>query len=103
MLLQHRVIYPQPMKGTLQDKEHEETPRRNPNKARTGNSARSKGTPQRSYLASAVLALIGVGLAVAFSAVINPLFGRYIHWDWMAVVGPVLFLALAVALRRRWV
>ena len=73
------------------------------NKARRGSSSSARGAPQRSYLASGTWAFIGVSLVVTLSAVINPLFGRYVHWDWMAVVAPVLFLSLAVALRRRWI
>ncbi len=51
-----------------------------------------------------VLAWAGalVGGTVILSAVVNPLFGRYVHWDWMAGLAPVLFVVLAVSLRRRW-
>ena len=44
-----------------------------------------------------------MGIGIGLSAVINPLLGRYVHWDWMAVLAPALFVALAVSLRRRWV
>ncbi|MCI0782067.1 MAG: hypothetical protein J4N93_12295, partial [Chloroflexi bacterium] len=43
-----------------------------------------------------------VGVAVILSAVVNPLFGRYVHWDWMAGLAPTLFVFLTLSLRRRW-
>ncbi len=43
-----------------------------------------------------------VGASVMLSAVINPLFGRFVHWDWMAVLAPTLFVLLTLSLRRRW-
>ena len=46
-------------------------------------------------------AIIGVSLAI--SAVVNPLFGRFVHWDWVAAGGPVGFVLLTIAFRRRWV
>jgi hypothetical protein len=49
------------------------------------------------------LAVVIVGAAIGLSAVINPLLGRYVHWDWMAFLAPTLLVALAIALRRRWV
>jgi hypothetical protein len=39
---------------------------------------------------------------VALSATINPLLGRYLHWDRILVGAPVGLVALALALRRRW-
>jgi len=70
---------------------------------RINRRSRAPNVTQRSYLASAVWALIAVGITVVLSAVINPLLGRVVHWDWMAVAAPALFLAVAVALRRRWI
>ena len=61
------------------------------------------GQVKRSWLISAVTALIFVGVGVALSALVNPLLGRYVHWDWMAVVAPTLLVLLTIALRRRWV
>ena len=44
-----------------------------------------------------------VGGAIILSAVVNPLFGRYVHWDWMAGLAPTLFVVIAISFRRRWV
>lgn len=41
--------------------------------------------------------------SVALSAAINPLFGRFVHWDWMAILAPTIFVLVVTALRRRWV
>ena len=49
------------------------------------------------------LAVVIVSAGIGLSAVINPLLGRYVHWDWMAVLAPTLLVVLAIALRRRWV
>ena len=43
------------------------------------------------------------GGSVMLSAVVNPLFGRLVHWDWMAGLAPTLFFLIAISLRRRWV
>ncbi len=61
------------------------------------------GQAKRSWLVSFGLAAALVGVGVALSAVVNPVFGRYVHWDWMAGVAPAMLLLIAVALRRRWV
>ena len=61
------------------------------------------GQAKRSWVVSLGLAAALVGVGVALSAVVNPVFGRYVHWDWMAGVAPAMLLLLAVALRRRWV
>jgi len=44
-----------------------------------------------------------VGAAIILSAVVNPMFGRYIHWGWMAVLAPTLFVLFSLSLRNRWV
>ena len=44
-----------------------------------------------------------VGIAILLSATVNPQFGRAVHWDWMAGLAPTLFVAMSLALRRRWV
>ncbi|MDA1215392.1 MAG: hypothetical protein O2812_00780 [Chloroflexi bacterium] len=57
----------------------------------------------RSWRLSAVAAVALVTLGVSLSAIINPLLGRYVHWDWMAGLAPALFILALFALRRRWV
>ena len=61
------------------------------------------GPVKRSWPVSLGWAAALVGISVALSAAVNPLFGRYVHWDWMAGLAPTLFVLLTVALRRRWV
>lgn len=56
----------------------------------------------RSWSVSVLSALVLVGFAVLLSALINPLFGRYVHWNWVAVGAPLASVLLAVALRYRW-
>ena len=58
---------------------------------------------KRSWPMAMVWAGILVGAAVILSAVVNPLFGRVVHWDWMAGLAPMLFVLLTLSLRRRWV
>ena len=57
----------------------------------------------RSWQFSLFWAALVVGVAIVASATINPLFGRFVHWDWMAGVAPVGFISLALAFRKRWV
>ena len=57
----------------------------------------------RSWPVSALWAGVFVGAGILLSATINSLFGRYMHWDWMAGLAPTLFVLATVALRRRWV
>ncbi len=61
------------------------------------------GTVSRSWAFSLFWAAVVVGAAIVASATINPLFGRFVHWDWMAGVAPVGFISLALAFRKRWV
>ena len=39
---------------------------------------------------------------LSISATVNPLFGRAVHWDWMAVLAPTLVVTLTMVLRNRW-
>ncbi len=57
----------------------------------------------RTWALSLFWAAVVVGVAIVASATINPLFGRFVHWDWMAGVAPVGFVTMALAFRRRWV
>ena len=61
------------------------------------------GRENRSWIFSIPVAAVLVGVGVFPSAVINPLFGRYVHWDWMVILVPILFIAAVAAVRRRWV
>ena len=62
---------------------------------------RDRATP-RSWVTSGLIAGVIVGASIVVSATINPMFGRAVHWDWVAGAAPVGFAALAVAFRRRW-
>lgn len=57
---------------------------------------------KRGWTASILFSVAVVGVGMAISATVNPLFGRAVHWDWMAVLAPALFVALTMALRNRW-
>ena len=61
------------------------------------------GRASRSWFVSLRWAAVVVGIAVAFSAVLTPLIGRTVHWDWMAGLAPILLIVLTIAIRRRWV
>ena len=58
---------------------------------------------KRSWPVALVWAGALVGAAVILSALVNPLFGRLVHWDWMAGLAPALFVLFTLSLRRRWV
>ena len=60
------------------------------------------GQAKRSWLISLGLALAIIGVGVALSAVISPLFGRYVHWDWMAGAAPAALALRTLAIHRRW-
>ena len=62
-----------------------------------------EATAHRGWGISIGLAVVFVGIGIGLSAVINPLLGRYVHWDWMAVLAPALLVVLALALHRRWI
>jgi len=59
--------------------------------------------PPRGWALSVIVAIAVVGISIALSASINPLFGRYVHWDWMAVLAPTVFVLFTLGLRRRWI
>lgn len=58
---------------------------------------------KRPWLPSTGGALLMVALLIAISVLVNPLLGRYIHWQRIDFGAPVVFLGLTLALRRRWV
>jgi hypothetical protein len=65
-------------------------------------SGRQRAAP-RSWVFSLSWATAIVGVSIIGSATINPLFGRAVHWDWMAGIAPAGFVALIMVFRRRWV
>lgn len=76
---------------------------RGPSGGKGGASADTSVENKRGWPLSLTWAAIIVGIAVTISAVVNPVLGRFVHWDWMAVLAPLLFALFAVAIRRRWV
>ena len=62
---------------------------------------KKQGESPRGWPASLIWAAVIVGVSIGLSATVNPLFGRYVHWDWMAGVAPVSFVILLLAFRRR--
>jgi hypothetical protein len=68
-----------------------------------GRRGQATNLTPRSWRVSALWAAIFVGAGILLSATVNPLFGRSVHWDWMAGLAPTLFTVATVALRRRWV
>ena len=59
--------------------------------------------PKRTWPLSLAVALSIVGVGIVLSAVVNPMLGRYVHWDWMAGVAPAATILLTIAIRRRWI
>ena len=71
-------------------------------KRRSG-GARAARAPDRTWTRAALVALALVGVATAASAVINPLLGRVVHWNIMAVLMPTLLVLFTVLLKKRLV
>ena len=69
----------------------------------TQGSGTTKKLDKRSWRFSIALAAVIVGVSVAISATVNPLFGRYVHWDWMAGLAPTIFVLFTLSLRNRWI
>ncbi len=69
----------------------------------SGKPPRRRVQERRGWAMSAGFAAAVVASSIVVSATVNPIFGRSVHWDWMAVVAPTLLVILVVALRRRWV
>jgi hypothetical protein len=78
--------------------EHELEETNKKNSSAAGNQVLEK----RGWPWSVAVSVAVVGVGIAISATVNPLFDRAVHWDWMAVLAPVLLIGLAVALRNRW-
>ena len=79
-------------------RKNKDVPGMKPGRAKAGKDSVQRGWPVALAWAGAL-----VGGAVILSAVVNPLFGRSVHWDWMAGLAPMLFVVLSFTLRRRWV
>ncbi|MCX8214151.1 MAG: hypothetical protein OTJ97_06550 [SAR202 cluster bacterium] len=72
------------------------------NEKKSSSAAGKQVLEKRSWPWSVAASVAVVGVGIAISATVNPLFDRAVHWDWMAVLAPVLLIGLAVALRNRW-
>ena len=70
---------------------------------RSPHQAKEQTAAVRSWTHSLFWAAALVSFGIVLSATINPLFGRSVHWDWMAGIAPTGFATLALAFRRRWV
>ena len=72
---------------------------------RKGRSGRAQAAraPDRTWARAALVALALVGVATAASVVINPLLGRVVHWNIMAVLMPTLLVLFTVLLKKRLV
>ena len=69
-----------------------------------GDTARRIDAPailDRGWLVSVFWAALIIGIGIALSAIINPILGRSVHWDWMAGLAPTLFVVLTLAIRWR--
>ena len=71
-------------------------------KGRSG-GAQTARAPDRTWARAALVALVLVGIATAASVFINPLLGRVVHWNIMAVLMPALFVGFTVLLKKRLV
>ncbi len=63
---------------------------------------RPSGQGKRSWRAAIAISAPVLAAVIVVSATLNPLIGRAVHWDWVAVAAPVLLVAMVVALRNRW-
>lgn len=64
------------------------------------NNSEGRTSKRRSWRSAFALALALTLAAVAFSAVANPLLGRVVHWEIMAVIAPIILALSALMLRR---
>ena len=68
-----------------------------------GSARTAARTPERTWARAALIALAFVAIATLASAVVNPLLGRVVHWNIMAVLMPSLLIAFTLLLKKRWV
>ena len=69
----------------------------------SGGAGAAEREPDRTWGRAAALAFALVAIAILASVVINPLLGRVVHWNIMAVLMPALFVAFTVLLKKRLV
>ncbi len=62
----------------------------------------SAGVEPRSWVISVIVAAVILAITITLSATINPLLGRAVHWDWVAGIAPVSFVAVLLSTRNRW-
>lgn len=55
----------------------------------------------RTWTAAILSAAVLVVIATAASALINPLLGRSVHWDIVAILMPSLFVLFALLFKKR--
>lgn len=67
----------------------------------SSSTAHAKIAP-RSWVISVIVAAVILAITITLSATINPLFGRAVHWNWVAGIAPVAFLAVLLSTRNRW-
>ena len=68
-----------------------------------GGAGSAERGPDRTRGRAVALAFALVAVATLASVVINPLLGRIVHWNIMAVLMPALFVGFAVLLKKRLV
>ena len=72
-------------------------------KGSTESTGQHVATSRRTWWFSLAVSAAIIGASIVLSATVNPLFGRAVHWDWMAGLAPTLFVLFVLALRRRWI
>ena len=77
--------------------------RRKARSAARGAPTRRAEAQLRDWRLAVALAGVLTVVAVAVSALVNPLFDRAVHWVWMAYLAPTVFVLSAISLRRRWI
>ncbi len=66
-------------------------------------STEKRQVADRTWTEALKWAVLIVVVATIASAVVNPLIGRTVHWNIMAVLMPALFIAFAFLFKTRWV
>ena len=59
--------------------------------------------PRRTWTSAVLAAAAIVAIATVASALINPVLGRTVHWNIVAVLMPSLFVLFTLAIKNRWV